>query len=391
MEKLPSRMSHTDRLHFFSKKLDRQGFLRSRVRVARIGIQYYEDYGKVMRPINEVMRSLPTFNDQLIVLNHPSGDVDATNAHDLQIGFVSNVRYRNGWLEGIATITDSGIIGTILVGDTLEFSCGYDADIINEPGVYQGEAYDYCMRNIVGNHIALVPAARAGEGATFIDRKDIISGNVTPIKDIMTIKDTVVEPNQEVALVDSVANESTLSAENDSLKAEVANLKSQVEALTNSSKVLQDSLDTVNAQKDALDVKLNDSAEAVKIDLTGGEIAARVEAWTTVKPLLKDSVDVNYGLTVPEVRKLWLAQELPNLAAKIKSGSEAYISGLWDSVSERLAAPVQEPVTVVVPVKDSVDKDEPLISVLQAPIKDSVDTLEQARLAYIARLSCNRG
>ncbi len=392
MEQLPRKMSHSDRLQFFSKKLDRQGFLRSRVRIARIGIQDYAAYGKVLRPINEVMLSIPTFDNQLIVDEHPSSAVDSSNARNLQIGFVSNVRYRNGWLEGLATITDESVISSILNGDAMEFSCGYDADIVNEPGVYQAEPYDCYIKNIIGNHIALVPQARAGSEATFIDSKDIISSNVTPIEEkIMTIKDTVVETEQEVQVTDSATVENPLVVENDSLKAEVANLKVQIEALTESSKALQDSLDVVNAQKDALDVKLNDSADAAKIDLTGEEIAARVEAWTTVKPLLKDSVDVNYGLTVPEVRKLWLAQELPNLAAKIKSGSDAYLNGLWDSVAERLAAPAQEPAPVVVPVKDSVDKDEPLISVLQAPIKDSVDTLEQARQAYIARLSGNRG
>ena len=392
MEQLPSRMIHTDRLQFFSKKLDRQGFLRSRVRIARIGIQDYAAYGKVFRPINEVIRSIPTFDNQLIVDEHPSVSVDSSNARNLQIGFVSNVRYRNGWLEGLATITDAEVIKSIIAGDSLEFSCGYDADIVNEPGEYQGELYDCYVKEIVGNHIALVPQARAGSEATFIDSKQIISSNVTPIEErIMNDKAAVAEANQAVGLSDSTIVENPLSAENDSLKSEVANLKAQIEALNESSQALQDNLDTISAQKDALDIKLNDSSDAVKIDLTGKEISDRVEVWTIVKPLLKDSVDVNYGLTVPEVRKLWLAQEFPKLAGKIKAGSEAYIGGLWDSVAERLAAPAPAPVAVVVPVQDSVEKDEPLISVLQAPIKDSVDTLEEARQAYIARLASNRG
>lgn len=380
-----NKLSHSERMQFFNKKIDRQGFLRSRVRIARIGIQDYADYGKVMRPATEVIRSIPTFDNQIITQNHPNHGVDADNAKDLQIGFISNVRYRDGWLEGMATITDSEVISSIMSGEALEFSCGYDADIVKETGLFKEEAYDCYVTNIVGNHIALVSQARAGSDATFIDSlanttEQIISSNNNVIKNIMDESKQVVAPTK-------VLLDKSLEAETSELRAKVLRLESQLSELQSANKGLQDSMDTISAQKDALEVKINDSALEVKPDLTGEEIAARVEAWTTIKPRLNDSVDVDYGLTVPEVRKLWLQQELPNLAEKIKSGSEAYISGLWDSVSEKLTAP--QPEAIPVPVKDSID--EPLISVLQAPLSDSVDALEQARKAYIERLAANRG
>jgi hypothetical protein len=46
--------------------------------------------------------------------------------------------------------------------DKCELSCAYRYEPDMTPGVYEGKAYDGIMRNIQGNHVALVEAGRAG-------------------------------------------------------------------------------------------------------------------------------------------------------------------------------------------------------------------------------------
>ena len=54
-----------------------------------------------------------------------------------------------------------------------ELSLGYNLDLVEEPGTYNGEPYDAIQTNIVINHLALVASARAGEQARLnIDGSD---------------------------------------------------------------------------------------------------------------------------------------------------------------------------------------------------------------------------
>ena len=52
-------------------------------------------------------------------------------------------------------------------------SLGYNLDLEETPGVWEGQPYDVIQRNIVINHLALVMEARAGDQARLnIDGRD---------------------------------------------------------------------------------------------------------------------------------------------------------------------------------------------------------------------------
>lgn len=366
----------SSKIDLLSKKIDSQGFLRSRARVARIGTQFYEDLGNVNRPVIEVIKSIPSFNNQIVSLNHPEEDVTIDNVKDYQIGFFTNARYKNGWIEGLITITDKEAIASMMRGDTLEFSCGYTADLIPIDG---NPSYYYEMTDIVGNHIALVNSARAGSLATLIDsKKPIISSNTInkDINNTMVTKKEATETNEvaQESLEDTTSSpitETKDDSELDSLKAELASLQGLNDSLV---KQLADTKKELEAsQKENLQV-LNDARDAAMRQ----EVKARVETWNQVSNRLKDSTSMDYGMSASEVRKMWLGQEIPDMIDKLASASEDYINGLFDAHITALAA---QPTVVAV---DSIDA--PLVSALQQPVVDSRSKLEIAQAEYIKRI-----
>ncbi len=410
-----------------ARKIDKQGFLRSKVRIARVGIQEYAD-GRIYRSPIELIKSIPTFNDQVVTLNH-SGWVNSENSKEHVVGFLTSVRYRDGWLEGQLVVTDAVAIQSILDGNTTEFSCGYTADVVRTKGKYLGDEYDAVFKNVVGNHIALVDEARAGSGATFTDgfSKEIIIISDTKLNNIEKNMDTnkanaeeqvvatteVTDAGITTPVMQQTSNEisitgggsvpeglngseavaavqPTIETQIENLMSMVASLKSQLEALKSedvefamdskdSTEEIKDSkdivIDRLEAEKDALEAKLNQQA-ASKVVYDGKEIADRVAIWSFVKDSKHNSIEVDYSLSVPSVKRLYLTKELPKLSTKIADGSDSYINGLWDAY---------------VNVDNSKDAVVEVGTKLDTPIADSKSALEIAQQAYIERLRKNRG
>lgn len=410
-----------------SKKVDNQGFLRSRVRIARVGTQYYKDYGNIMRSTTTLQKSADSFNNQVVTLGHPKDSVDSSNSSQYQIGFITNVKVAGKWLVGDIVITDKASVDEVLSNRAVEFSCGYTADIIAKEGDYLGIHYSYEFDNVVGNHVALVNLARAGHDATFIDSK---SNNI-PIDRVidMTSKtdksNETLEVSSEVVTNDMAGSsmpdyESRFKSIEDSIS-KMMDMMTAMQAVSTTTKTggvtdsaeeapeevkapevkvevkTNDSVDTIEnlkAKIDILETKLAKVSDSKESNLDGQEIAARVEVWSIVKPLLVDSVDVDYSLPVTQVRKLYLAQQLPHLKGKISDGADAYINGLWDCYYEDTK--VEDTEAEDSTVEDTKVEDTKAASiyseVLSLPVIDSAqDSFAEAQNAYMERLSKNRG
>jgi hypothetical protein len=52
-----------------------------------------------------------------------------------------------------------------------ELSCAYRYRADMTPGSYIGERYDGVMRNIIGNHVAVIPEGRAGSDVVVADSR----------------------------------------------------------------------------------------------------------------------------------------------------------------------------------------------------------------------------
>jgi hypothetical protein len=76
---------------------------------------------------------------------------------------MSNVARKDNHASVDIKINDGKEIKAVQNKESLELSCGYDCDIVVEPGEYNGERYDQRQINIVYDHVARVEKARGGE------------------------------------------------------------------------------------------------------------------------------------------------------------------------------------------------------------------------------------
>lgn len=115
--------------------------------------------------------SLKTYKGKPIIITHEAGAVNKDNVDREQIGTILSEGYQDG----------EDVRAEIIIHDTdamkacglKELSLGYNLDLIEEPGTWNGQPYDAIQTNIVINHLALVASARAGEQARLnIDSAD---------------------------------------------------------------------------------------------------------------------------------------------------------------------------------------------------------------------------
>ncbi len=116
-------------------------------------------------------KSLNSYRGKPIIITHEAGAVDKTNVDEEQIGTILS--------DGIPDGDD--VRAEIIIHNTdamekcglRELSLGYNLDLVEESGEWNGEPYDAIQTNIVINHLALVACARAGEQARLnIDGSD---------------------------------------------------------------------------------------------------------------------------------------------------------------------------------------------------------------------------
>lgn len=160
-----------------------EGYLTGEARVARIGVQAYQDgqggIRREYRPPSEVFSSdaISSFRNVPVTMNHP-GDrlVTSENAKSLSVGFVGeNLRVDGEWLVMPITITDAETIRQVDDG-TVQLSGGYVAKVEEDAGEYEGQVYDAVQRDIRGNHVAIVQQARAGVDARLnLDAADAVA------------------------------------------------------------------------------------------------------------------------------------------------------------------------------------------------------------------------
>lgn len=155
----------------------KEGYLVDHPILTSVGIfEYTNPDGSIRRELrlpehvfNE--KSLETYKGKPIIITHEAGVVDKGNVDKEQIGTILTKGYQD----------KDDVRAEIIIHDTdsmkdcglKELSLGYNLDLVEEPGEYNGEPYDAIQTNIVINHLALVSSARAGEQARLnIDGSD---------------------------------------------------------------------------------------------------------------------------------------------------------------------------------------------------------------------------
>lgn len=154
-----------------------EGYLVDRPILTSTGIfEYHNPDGSIRRELRlpeDVFdpESLKSYKGRPIIITHDAGLVTKDNVAENQIGTILTEGYRS----------NDDVRAEIIIHNTdemkeaglKELSLGYNLDLEETPGVWEGQHYDARQRNIRINHLALVREARAGEQARLnIDSRD---------------------------------------------------------------------------------------------------------------------------------------------------------------------------------------------------------------------------
>ncbi|MCH5277752.1 MAG: DUF2213 domain-containing protein [Desulfovibrionaceae bacterium] len=116
----------------------------------------------------ELQKSLPTWEGlPLHIEHHPDSAADPAKL--TRVGAVGKAVWNAPYIDAPLTVWDGTAIDAIESGAFRELSCAYRYDPDFTPGQHDGIEYDFVMRNIRGNHVALVEEGRAGADVVVAD------------------------------------------------------------------------------------------------------------------------------------------------------------------------------------------------------------------------------
>jgi len=126
-----------------------------------MGLDPQKVYMLLRDPV-ELAKAAPTFAGKQLLMEHIP--VSAEDSHrEITIGAIGDdVVFEAPYLMAPLSIWDGEAIELIESGKQKELSSAYRYRADMTPGSYEGEPYDGVMRDIVGNHVALVTQGRAG-------------------------------------------------------------------------------------------------------------------------------------------------------------------------------------------------------------------------------------
>lgn len=208
--------------------------------------------------------ALASFEGKPVTIGHPADMVTADDWRQYAVGHVQNVRRGEGddadKVIADLVISDAAAIERIN-GGLREISCGYDADLEQiEKGVER-------QTKIRGNHVAIVPAGRAGAQCAIRDEKGgkAMAENSMfsweQVKDLLGIFKGKAEPAAAVVDTDPAAKDPAPAATTEpKADDELEQLKARIAEL--------------EAERDALKAELESNLETELIDADGDETAA---------------------------------------------------------------------------------------------------------------------
>lgn len=150
-----------------------------------------------LRDPKELAKAAKTFDGMpLLYLHHKT---DAENpAKEHTVGSIgTDGTFEAPYLKNSMTITDAKAIRMVEDGQAQEISCSYRFRPDFTSGEYIAEDgskihYDFIMRDIEGNHVALVPEGRAGHDVKVADSNELINTatkeerrNIMPIEELV--------------------------------------------------------------------------------------------------------------------------------------------------------------------------------------------------------------
>jgi len=331
----------SDRIEVPYTRMTKEGYIETNAIVTRTGVfKYLNEDGSIRRELRHPddvfkTKSLDSLQRRPVTLNHPTELVNSKNASQYQKGYTGDEYSVDGeFVKLNLTVTHEDAVTAIDSGK-VQLSLGYEVELIEEVGEYNGERYDHRQTEIEYNHLAIVDRARAGDKASIkFDSEDEAPVNMsiseTVIKQSRT--DSKTEPTRKVAkmktiVVDGVAVQ---VEDGDASKVEtaVANLKQKADNASTKASELQAKLDASEGEVAKLkeEIKTANSDEVV-----AKLVKARVDLETKAKKVVGDGANFD-GKSDLDVKKE--AVKAFDANANL-DGDEAYINAFFDIAVSR--------------------------------------------------------
>lgn len=141
------------------------------------------DPGRVyylLRDPEELAKAAQTFNSIPLLSRHVPVTV-GDHQPDLVVGAMGTDAVFNApYLQNSLIVWEAVAIAGINSEQQCELSCAYRYTADMTPGVYDGVKFDGVMRNLIGNHVALVESGRAGP--------DVVVADSNPFQKVLSMK-----------------------------------------------------------------------------------------------------------------------------------------------------------------------------------------------------------
>lgn len=334
-------MKFTDRSSVGAVKETAEGYLVATSRVARTGVQLYlaselgdiataagfkpADVVRVYRHADQVFHkdSLATITRLPITIDHPKENVTADNWSQLAVGEIGDAYSTEPeWVVVNPMLKDKRGVNAARTTHK-EFSMGYTADIIV---ARDGLQADFEISNIRYNHLALVPAARAGHEARIGDfwGVSVIQDSQPGIPPITAGKEGQMSDSLKTVVLGDKAVSVALGD-----VAAIEQYKTDMQRQLNDAKATHEA---AVAGKDEQIGKLRAdlaTAQAAAIIDVDALVAARTDLLGKIKAI--DAKIDTAGKTDAELRKAAVASKFGD--AMLKDASDAEISGMFKAIA----------------------------------------------------------
>lgn len=155
----------------------------------------------------ELEKGADSFN-RVPVLQEHSSVTAAEPRRELVIGSTGeNARFEAPYLMNSMVVWDGDMIDRIKTGTQREISSAYAYDVDMTPGEIDGEPYDGRMKDIRGNHVALVEKGRAGPDVMVADSANTDTPITHDEEPAMAENETKDDDRKEEVAKDSLEDE----------------------------------------------------------------------------------------------------------------------------------------------------------------------------------------
>lgn len=210
----------------------------------------------LLRDPEELEKAAPTFNNLPLLNKHIPVSADEPQKEMIAGTTGSDTVFEDGYLKCSLAVWDAEAIAGIESGEQVELSSAYRYTADMTAGEFEGRHYDGVMRDIVGNHVALVDVGRAG--------RDVVVSDADPFHERKTMKlKAGAKARIQAAVQPLLAQDAELSP--DELLQVIGSLNNEVQTAQDDGKELPpENVENVGTDGDGQDDGENNSAEPEK-------------------------------------------------------------------------------------------------------------------------------